>query len=293
MLAIEPSAGIAPIVHFIRDARGTLDINTYLASDRQILRALHSAVRHGVRVRILIARHPYGRRPRGERKRLRATGAQIRYAPPRFTGRYIFDHAKYMVSGNESEIGSANLTWSAFHKNREYIWTHHSARVANALRSVFTADWTRKRAGMIPRQTLVLSPGAGAVLTELIRRPGSVCIESEELGHDRPVLAALRARGPAVRLLLPASLSRYDRRIAAHIAAQGVQVRYLNHPYLHAKLIVTPTRAFIGSENFSQSSLNRNREVGIVLRGGLVHTLQRQCTHDWEQGHKTDHHYRR
>lgn len=281
MLFIEPHAGVAPIVRFIREAHERLDINTYLLTDRVILHAIQSAVHHGVRVRIIIARHPYGRRPRGEIARLRATGARVHYAPRRFSRRYVFDHAKYMVSGDHGEIGTANMTWSAFHKNREYLWTGHDRRIAQALRTVFQADWSQRHAGHAPRKTLILSPGATRGLVRALRAPGRVCIESEELGRDRPILAALRAKGRAADLLLPSRLNRYDRRVARDVASSGVHVRFLRHPYLHAKLIAGPNRAFIGSENLSPSSLEHNREVGLVLHGDDARTLFDQCQRDF------------
>ena len=281
MLFIEPHAGITPVIRFVREARARLDINTYLLTDRRVLAAVHDAVRRGVRVRVIIARHPYGHRPRGELARLRATGAMVRYAPPRFTGRYVFDHAKYMVSGNHGEIGTANMSWSAFHRNREYLWVGHDARIAAALRTVFQADWQRRHAGPGPRQVLVLSPGATGALVRLLRAPGRVCVESEEIGHDRPILAALRAKGPAADLLLPARLNRYDRRIARLVASQGVHVRFLRSPYLHAKLIADPSRAFIGSENLSPTSLRRNREVGLILQRRAARRLFAQCQRDY------------
>lgn len=291
MLFIEPHAGIAPIVRFVRAAHVRLDINTYLLTDRRVLNAVRAAVARGVRVRIIIARHPYGRRPRGELTRLRATGAVVRYAPPRFTsqavgnaGRYVFDHAKYMVAGNNAEIGTANMTWSAFHKNREYLWVGHDPRIAEALRAVFYADWTRRHAGAALRRVLVLSPGATGALVRLLRAPGRVCVESEELGRDRPVLAALRAKGPAASLLLPARLDRYDRRMARLVASYGVHVRFLRAPYLHAKLIADPTQAFIGSENLSPSSLNHNREVGLILQRHAARRLFDQCQRDFARG---------
>ncbi len=286
MLFIEPHAGVAPVIHFVRDARTRLDINTYLLTDRRVLAAVHAAVRHGVRIRIIIARHPYGHRPRGELARLRATGAAVRYAPPRFTGRYVFDHAKYMVSGDHGEIGTANMTWSAFHRNREYLWVGRDARIAKALRAVFRADWARRQAGAAPRRVLVLSPGATGALVRLLQAPGRVCVESEELGHDRPILAALSAKGPAADLLLPARLNRYDRRIARRVASEGVHVRFLRTPYLHAKLIAKPTQAFIGSENLSLSSLQRNREVGLILPRRAAHRLFAQCQRDFARGSK-------
>lgn len=284
MLFIEPYAGITPLIRFIKEARRDLDINAYLITDRKVFVALRAAVNRGVLVRVLVARRPYGGRPRAEIARLNATGAKVRYAPHRFSGRYVFDHAKYMVSGRTSEIGSANLTWSAFHKNREYIWIGHSPAVAHALHTVFLADWQDKKAGPLPRKNLILAPGATKALVHAIRAPGRICIETEELGRDQALLAALRAKGPAVRLLLPSHLSPYDRTIAGLVSSYGVRVRYLTEPYLHAKLIAGAHTAFIGSENFSVTSLVHNREVGIQLTGQEAQTLDKQCMHDWNDG---------
>lgn len=286
MLFIEPTAGISPIVQFIQKAQKRLDINTYLMTDRRVLATLRAAVQRGVNVRVIITRRPYGHRPHGEIRALRATGAHVRYAPPRFTGRYRFDHAKYMVSDHASEIGTANLTWSAFHKNREYLWMGQSARVSEALGDVFQADWSRRRVGPGPRRTLVLAPGATTALVSALRVPGPVCVESEELGHDRRLLAAFRAKAGDIRLLLPRRLSQYDRRIATTLASYGVRVRTLSHPYLHAKLIAGTRSAFMGSENLSPTSLKHNREVGIVLRGHDAQILRDQCDRDWRKGHR-------
>lgn len=280
-LYIEPHAGAGPVIAFIQQARGTLDINAYLATDRRVIQAIAQDVHRGIRVRIVIDRRPYGGRPRGEIARLRATGAQVRYAPARFTGRYRFDHAKYMVSGQAAEIGTANLTWSAFHKNREYLDITRQSAIANALHAVFAADWHNRPAGNAPRHTLVLSPGATPALVAAIRQPGGVCIESEELGKDRAILEALRAKGAQARILLPATLNRYDRHLAQGLTTAGVHVRYLVAHYLHAKLIAGRTEAFLGSENFTWTSLNRNREVGIILGNPTAARLDRQCLRDW------------
>ncbi len=285
MLIIEPHAGVAPVQQFIAQARGVLDINTYLATDDRLLASIASAVRRGVKVRILVDSKPYGGRPAGEVARLRATGAQVRFAPPRFTGRYRYDHAKYMVDGSWIEIGSANLTESAFTRNREYLWMGADAPVARALRAVFQADWTHGRAGASPRQWLVLSPYATNTLVAVLQQPGPVCVESEELGKDRPILEALRAKGAQVDMVLPVSLSAYDKRVAHGLSRSGVKIRYLRSPYMHAKLIVGQKEAFIGSQNFSWTSLNRNREVGLLLGPADARRLRIQCQRDWRHAH--------
>lgn len=283
MLWIEPVATVAPVVEFIRQAHQAVDINAYLVTDHAVLRAIAHTVKRGLPVHILIERRPYGGRPHGELARLRNTGAEVRYAPQRFSKRFVFDHAKYMVSGNTVEIGSANLTWSAFHKNREYIWIGHNNQIAAAAAQVFAADWMARRAGAQVRQTLVMSPGATSSLVALIKQPGTVCIESEELGHDRRIFAALEAKGHAAHLLLPMRLSKTDRRNAVVIGRQGVLVRYLRNPYLHAKLIAGMHEAFVGSQNFTWSSLNRNREMGIILHNRDARNARDQCDRDWSR----------
>lgn len=281
MLITEPHAGVAPIQRFIDQAHGTLDINTYLATDDRLLASIAAAVRRGVTVHILIDRKPYGGRPAGEVARLRATGAQVQFAPARFTGRYRYDHAKYMVDGPRIEVGSANLTASAFARNREYLWIGTDASAARALRTVFQADWTNRRAGDSLRRWLVLSPHATNTLVAVLRQPGPVCVESEELGEDRQILAALRAKGAQIDMVLPASLSSYDKRVARALGRSGVRIRYLRSPYMHAKLIAGSSEAFIGSQNFSWTSLNRNREVGLLLGRSDAYRLRTQCQQDW------------
>ncbi|HEY5334860.1 MAG TPA: phospholipase D-like domain-containing protein, partial [Mycobacteriales bacterium] len=62
------------------------------------------------------------------------------------------------------------------------------------------------------------------------------------------------------------------------LVAAGGHVTYFQgeHPlYIHAKVVVvdagTPrVRVFAGSENLTNASLNKNRELGIVLVGGTA-----------------------
>lgn len=281
MIFVEPGAGVAPIIAFIRQATQRLDINAYLVTDRTVLSAIATDARHHVLVRVLLDRHPYGGRPRGEVRALQAAGAHVHFAPARFR----FDHAKYMiVDGRRVEIGSANLTYAAFTKNREYFWISRQPRAVQALRTVFAADWVGRPVGPGPRRALTLSPGATAALAAVIGQPGPVCVESEEMGADRSLVDALRRKGPRADVVLPTHLSRSDRRVAQTLRAAGVRVRFLRHPYLHAKLIVGSAVAFVGSENFSWTSLHKNREVGVLLGNPDRRALLSQCLRDWRHG---------
>ncbi|MHB8254950.1 MAG: hypothetical protein ACYDEV_14945 [Acidiferrobacter sp.] len=56
-------------------------------------------------------------------------------------GRHVFDHAKYMVSHHASEIGSANLTWSA-NRNRE-VGIALKGQDARTLNHQCEEDWAQ------------------------------------------------------------------------------------------------------------------------------------------------------
>ena len=61
----------------------------------------------------------------------------------------------------------------------------------------------------------------------------------------------------------------------ARLARAGVRVSYYSDPggfYIHGKVIEADygtrhAKVFIGSENFSSTSLNRNRELGLIISG--------------------------
>ncbi len=93
----------------------------------------------------------------------------------------------------------------------------------------------------------------------------------------------MEAKGRDLRLILPSSVSAKDQRNVATMEAHGVQVRLMpkGKVYMHAKMIVGRAMAFIGSENFTETSLEKNREIGLLLDGRDVSELQGQFDKDW------------
>lgn len=282
---IEPESGPAPVVQVIEQARRSIVLNAYYLDDRQVLSALGAAVKRGVQVQVILDRKPYDMRPwrlRREFREVRATGARVKASPPRFE----FDHAKYVCSLSACEIGTANYSWSAFHRNREYMVVTDDPHIVKAARRVFEADWVSARAGSMPRRYLVLSPGATSSLIKALAQPGPIDIEQEELGDDSQLLQALLAKGRMARLILPLRAARRDRERVARLRRAGVQIKFMSRRvvYMHAKMIVGHQLAFIGSQNMSWTSLNRNREMGVLFsHKEALKTLESQFNADWKQ----------
>ncbi|MFN8594306.1 MAG: phospholipase D-like domain-containing protein [Thermomicrobiales bacterium] len=262
---IEPGDGRQPILDEIAEARRSIDLEIYLITDEPTLRALEAAHRRGIAVRVILEQYPYGGGGRQPEifDRLDAAGIAVRWGNPVFR----FTHIKTMVIDNEvAVIMNQNLTDSSFRGNREFgVITNDPAAVRTAA-AIFDTDWTR---GQEPNpEPLVVSPtNARAALRDLIVSAETSLDIYAEVLRDPELLGAMTdaaARGVQVRLLVSPGPDNADARAA--LAAAGVQVRLLSNLYIHAKLIIADgKRVFVGSQNLSATSLDLNRELGIIL----------------------------
>ncbi len=296
-LFIEPNAGVSPILQVIQSARHGLNVGVYYMTDRPILRAIRAAKARGVEVRVIVEGKPYGMKSwqvRKEEREIKATGAVLHLAPYRFTSHgnhWAFYHAKYLASGHEAEIGNPNFAWSDFHSARNYLYVTKNPTVVKAVNAVFNADWNNQSAPAWAHKVLVLSPGTSAhQIIQVIDQPGRINIEDEEIGPYAPTLDAIAAKGSLARVIMPANINVQDRKDAQFLVAHGVQVRLMpvKPVYLHAKLVLGKTTAYIGSENLTQTSLEVNREVGLLLNGSDIPKLQAQFNRDWAMGRDYD-----
>lgn len=270
-LVTEPQAGITPWIDAI-------DVNWYLLTDHTLITALRQASQT-MPVYILVDGLPYDDTRAGDQAIAAFQGSRvvIHWTPPRFTGSYSYDHAKYLVINPQTShalaiFGSPNGTASAFDgTNAEVAIETTQPAITQALTTVFLADWTRHRAGAIPRRTFVLSPGSEPALLALLHPSGPIAITTEELGDVPAIYAALAQHVGSVRILVPSTLSASDRTEANALARAGIHLRTLTTPYVHAKLIVTATQIFVGSQNLSESAMNNNREVGLITANPTLH----------------------
>lgn len=266
-LFVQPEAGRAPILDEIAAARRSVTLHVYLLSDDATIAALEAAAARGVAVRVLLEEQPFGGAGDVEEvfRRLQEGGIDVRWGNPAFR----FSHVKAMVvDGEAAVIMNQNLTRAAFEQNRELnVLTTRPAEVAQVA-ALFEADW--RRGGEPPPGPLVVSPTTSRrVLRSLIDGATRSLDLYAEVVRDPEMIAALSAaadRGVRVRLVMSGEAGDDQADERAALAAAGVEVRLVSSPYIHAKLILADgALAFVGSQNLTATSLDQNREVGILL----------------------------
>lgn len=265
---IEPDDGPAPVLDEINGARCTIDLTVYLLTDQDVIDALDRAERRNVQVRVILDEQPFGGSgtQADVAQQLRAVGVDVKWAQSRFQ----FTHAKYLVIDQQvALIMNQNLTFSAVNGNREFGVISTEPGPVSEAQALFEQDWSGT-SGPAAVAELVISPeNSRRRILDLIGSSRVSIDMYAEVIRDDEVIAALdeaRQRGVTVRLILNDPLEPDDQDSAVQLFNSGVAIRLASHLYIHAKtLIVDNGVALIGSQNYTATSLDNNREVGIEI----------------------------
>jgi cardiolipin synthase len=189
--------------------------------------------------------------------------------------KYAATHQKTItVDGKTSAIMSGNLTSQYYSTSRDFVVLDTNLVDIAAIEKVFNADFAGTAITPTDGDNLVWSPtDSQTQLIALINSAAStLSIENEEMA-DTAVTNALVAaaeRGVSVHVTMTANSSydtAFDQLVSAgakvHLYAQTASL------YIHAKVIdvdagLTAHCDYVGSINFSDYSLNKNRELGFI-----------------------------
>ncbi len=269
-LFVEPDAGRQAVLELIASARASLWMEMYLLTDAGAIAAVTERAAAGCDVRVILEPAPYQQDGANQAAydQLVAAGVDVRWSLPRFT----YTHAKaFTIDHRRLAILTLNLSGAGLAGNREYAALDDDATDVAAAEAIFTADATGAATGTPPADAgrLISSPESSrpALLALLGGAHASLALETEEL-TDAAVISALldaRARGVAVTLAWPGPAAGAGAPFTT-LAAAGAIVRAVGAPAIHGKVVVADDRTlYLGSVNLTPTSLDDNRELGLLL----------------------------
>jgi phosphatidylserine/phosphatidylglycerophosphate/cardiolipin synthase-like enzyme len=277
---VEPTAGFAPAYSFILSARHSLDMTMYELEDPIAEHDLAADASRGVDVRVLLDDAYSGARANQQAASVLAKArVQVKWAPSS-----VIVHQKTIVVDNVAAlIMTANLTSQYYSTSADFLVEDRQAADVATIVQAFDDDWggdLTESAYQVPVRgqegDLVFSPESESALVGLIvSARSSVETSNEEMG-SRSIEDALEAdarRGVNVEVLMTEDSS-WDTAFG-YLADAGVHIHLYPDSssalYIHAKLIVVDgTRAYVGSINYSTSSMVYNRELGLITTSPAV-----------------------
>lgn len=265
---VEPSDNAQALVTSLQSAKSSIHMTMYLLTNSTVISTLISKKKAGLDVKVVLNKNfpTTGTDNNSVFTQLQSNGVQVVWAPSTFT--YTHEKAA-IVDGTAVWIMTMNVTFSSPTSNREYLALDTDADDVAEAEQIFQADFAST--SVSPTGKLLVAPvNARAGLLDLIANAQTkLDLEDEELSDSQvvPALVAAHDRGVAVRVVLSDDTPTTAMANAvATLEGDGIAVKKLSTPYVHAKSIVADdVLAYVGSENLTQNSLDSNRELGLIV----------------------------
>jgi cardiolipin synthase A/B len=291
-LLTEPHAGFSAVYHLINKAKRSVDMTMYELADTTAEKDLTRAARRGATVRVVL-----DEREKSENSPaaayLKSHGVKVTWS----SSRYFFTHQKTLVfDHSKAVIMTANLTSKYYATSRDFAVIDSGRSDVAAIEKVFDADFAHKPVTPGSGHDLVWSPtdSEDRMLALINGATSSLRIYSEEMSDTTVVnaLVAAAKRGVDVRVVGENQDGEFDTDFAK-LTHAGAHISYYSSStgfYIHGKVIEADygthhAKVFIGSENFSDTSLNRNRELGLIIsRHAILSSIARTFAADFRNG---------
>jgi cardiolipin synthase len=271
MLVVEPDQGMGAVYQAITGARHSINLVMYELEDTTAVNDLIQAKDRGVSVRVILDQAYAKSQNESAYAALAAHGVDVHWSSTQVD---ITHQKTLIVDSDEALVMTGNMTSHYYSSTRDFMLADTDARDVAAIEAVFDADFSNTAVQPSSDDDLIWSPGSATALVALIQgAKKELLVENEEMS-DQEIVGALEAaaqRGVDVQVCMTDSSS-WSSEFSDLIHA-GVKV-FTYAPdaalYIHAKAIVADpgtgsVRWFLGSENFSSTSLDLNRELGAEL----------------------------
>lgn len=278
-LYVEPDAGFNWLYSLVNNAQHTIDMTMYELVDTTFSGDLVSACSRGVHVRVILDQslEKTNNTPAYTQLNNAGPNCSAAWSNPQFQA----THEKSLViDNNTAVILTLNLASRDYSTTRDLGLVENDAADIQAIDTTFNSDYNSTTdLGYHPAggDDLIWSPTTAqlALLNIIGSAKKTLVVENEEMGSSTIVEALERAcsRGVDVQIAMTDTNPSYHANYKAlQTAGCGVHIGANNATtlYIHAKAMVadlgTPGQVgYVGSINFSNASLNQNRELGLYI----------------------------
>lgn len=279
-LIIQPGDSFFPIVDAIDTAKQSIKMTIFRMDDPIVRAAMSYAVERGVKVQALVAPSSKGwnRRNKKLADDLAKLGVEVRVTRPTKEKIKRFHYKMMTVDEQLSLILTFNPTQENLHYARDFGLLIRDEEITTELNRLFDADWNG-----VPfkpkRLPLVISPhnSRKKLLGLLGSAQRSIRILDAKVEDQQVMGLLMRKASSGVNVRIISQDAFYD------AVVPNLHVTTLARFKLHAKcVIVDGERFFIGSQNLRRVSLDRRREVGIIVEDdAMARRIARVFDEDW------------
>ncbi len=268
-----------------KNAKRSLDLRTYEFTQKDFKSALKKLAENDVNIRIIVENNKYKQYQNTlkELSQYFSWYKNIQLKPDTQMGTQ-YTHAKVNLIDSGFIIQTANLTHSSFAKNREHFFQSYDSGVRTSLHTIFEKDRMGEKITMkdIHPNLVVCNINCRGVIEQLLKSAKESIIIQTQYITDDALRAILKTKKdlPELKMLVADTDDNDD------------LVRYFGNDYArkfkkyynHTKMILIDHNILLlWSMNLSQTSLDENREIWILLLDPtIIDEFSTQFYRDWK-----------
>ena len=196
----------------------------------------------------------------------------------------LYTHSKIALIDSWFWIQTANLTHSSFFSNREHFFYSENSGIRNSLNTIFDKDWDWEEISIddIHPNLVVCNINCRAVIENLLSNAKKSILIQTQYIVDEDILEILKNKSVELEDI---------RFIVSDTDSNDYLINYfgpwiarkLKKYYNHTKMILVDNeKLLLWSMNLSDTSLDKNREIWIILIDkGIIEQYKELFEKDW------------
>jgi len=275
------------IILRINMAKSRVYVEVYMLTETRIKQALIDAKNRWLDVKIVLEKNPYKATNINNKhfSFLENAWINIVWSDP---DDFSLNHSKFFIIDDEIILSTWNFTYSTFAFNRDLFLFFNDKKLLSIFFKIFNKDFVWDKFSIYD-SNLILSPNYSRGKFEILFNSAEKNIDmyfqylSDEKLENLLIKKALEWIKIRIVVSKDFYLERKDK--IKKLEEKGIKIKYLKSVKMHSKAILIDDKyLFIWSVNFSRYSLDKNREIWVLLKNlDIISKFQNLFAIDFEK----------
>ena len=256
------------IIDHILEAKKEILLETYMLTEKRIQEALIKVHKKWINIKIILEKDPYLAYSINNKayNKLSKEWINIKWSNK---SNYSFNHSKVLLIDNLSIISTGNFSYSTFTKNRDFFIFTTDNNIYEKLKINFYNDYNWIKINIYDNN-LIFSPSTSRIKFEklFLEAEKNIKMYFQYLKDDDLVnllISIKEEKGINITIIIPETATNDKNTIK--LKNKWIKIKVLSKYKMHAKAILIDNKyLFIWSINFSSYSIDKNREVWILIK---------------------------
>ncbi len=265
--------------------KNNLDLRTYEFTHPQFKSAVKNLAQNDVNIRIIVEDNKYQQFQNTLKVLIQEFSwyQNIQLKSDKQMGTQ-YQHAKVNLIDSGFIIQTANLTKSSFASNREHFFQSYDSGVRNSLKNIFDKDRNGQKLTIkdIHPNLVVCNINCRGVIEQLLSwAQESIIIQTQYITDDA-IRNILKTKKNLSELKMLVADTDDNNELLSYFGP--IYAKKFKKQYNHTKMMLVDHKILLlGSMNLSATSLDKNREIWILLLDPtIINEFSTQFMQDWK-----------